>query len=59
MAKVKLTQTKSTIDRPERQKRIIQALGLRKINHSVVHNNTPEIQGMITKVLHLITVEEA
>ena len=59
MAKVKLTQTKSTIDRPERQKRIIQALGLRKINHSVIHNNTPEIQGMITKVLHLITVEEA
>ena len=59
MTKVKLTQTKSTIDRPERQKRIIQALGLRKINHSVIHNNTPEIQGMITKVLHLITVEEA
>lgn len=59
MAKVKLTQKKSIIDRPERQKRTMQALGLKKMHQSVVHENTPEIQGMINKVLHLITVEAA
>ena len=59
MAKIKVTQTKSTIDRAERQKRIMQALGLKKINQTVVHDQTPAIMGMITKVKHLITVEEA
>ncbi len=58
MAQVKITQTKSTIDRPENQKRIIKALGLRKMNHSVVHENTPQIEGMIRKVSHLITIEK-
>jgi large subunit ribosomal protein L30 len=57
--KVKVTQIKSTIDRPERQKRIIQSLGLKKINHSVIHEDSPEIMGMINKVLHLITIQEA
>ena len=49
MAKVKITQVKSTIDRSERQKRIIQSLGLKKIRMSVVHENTPEIQALLVK----------
>ncbi len=59
MAKVIVTQVKSTIDRPERQKRTIQALGLGKINRSVEHELTPQIAGMINKVNHLVTVKEA
>lgn len=58
MAKVKITQIKSVIDRPLRQKGTIKALGLRKINHSVEHEVSPQIKGMIEKVKHLITVEE-
>ncbi len=57
MGKVKLTQVKSIIDRPKRQKLTIQALGLRKINHSVEHEATPQILGMINKVKHLLKVE--
>ena len=59
MAKVIVTQVKSTIDRPERQKRTIQALGLGKINRSVEHELTPQIAGMINKVNHLVIVKEA
>ena len=58
MAKLKITQIKSTIDRKEPQKRTIVALGLGKIRRSVVHNDTPQIRGMINAVNHLITVEE-
>jgi len=58
MAQVKITYINSTIDKPERQKRIIKALGLRKLHQSVVHNATPQIEGMIRKVNHLITVEQ-
>jgi len=56
MAKVKITQVRSTIDRPERQKRTIQALGLGRINSSVEVENTPQIAGMIRKVSHLVSV---
>ncbi len=59
MAKVKVTQVKSVIDRSKRQKATIQALGLRKINHTVEHEATPQILGMIAKVSHLVKVEEA
>lgn len=59
MAKVKVTQVKSTIDRPERQKRTIKALGLGKINKSIIVENTPQIKGMIEKVSHLVLVTEA
>lgn len=59
MAKVKVTQVKSLIDRPRRQKDTVKALGLRKINHTVEKELTPQIQGMINKVSHLIIVEEA
>jgi len=58
MAKVKITQIKSGIDRPERQKRTLQALGLRKLNATVEVEKTPQIEGMIEKVLHLVKVEE-
>lgn len=58
MRKLKITQVKSKIDRPERQKRTLQALGLRKMNQSVEHNATPQILGMIGKVNHLVVVEE-
>jgi len=58
MGKVKITQVKSIIDRSKRQKDTIKALGLKRINHSVVHLATPQIKGMISKVNHLIEVEE-
>lgn len=58
MAKVKVTQVRSIIDRPRRQKDTIKALGLRRISHSVVKDVTPQILGMIAKVRHLVTVEE-
>lgn len=56
MAKVRITQTKSIIDRPKRQKLTIQALGLGKINRSVEVEETPQIAGMINKVNHLVSV---
>ncbi|MCB0606523.1 MAG: 50S ribosomal protein L30 [Lewinellaceae bacterium] len=59
MAKIKVTQVKSTIDRPKRQKETIKALGLRKINHTVEHEATPQILGMVAKVAHLVKVENA
>lgn len=58
MGKVKVTQTRSTIDRSKRQKDTMKALGLKKINHSIEVEATPQIRGMITKVSHLIKVEE-
>ncbi|MDO1448468.1 50S ribosomal protein L30 [Rhodocytophaga aerolata] len=58
MAKVKITQIKSTIDRPKNQKLTVKALGLGKINKSVEVENTPQIAGMIEKVKHLVTVNE-
>jgi large subunit ribosomal protein L30 len=57
MAKVKITQVKSLIERPKRQKLTMQALGLRKIGGSVEIETNPAIEGMIRKVNHLIRVE--
>ncbi|MEQ9290496.1 MAG: 50S ribosomal protein L30 [Cyclobacteriaceae bacterium] len=57
MAKVIITQTKSTIKKPNRQKLTIKALGLGRINKSVEKELTPQIQGMIKKVDHLVSVE--
>ncbi len=56
--KLKVTQIRSIIDRPFRQKRTIEALGLGRPNYVKVHNDTPQIRGMINKVSHLVTVEE-
>ena len=58
MAKVQITQKRSTIKRPETQIRTIQSLGLGKINRTVEVELTPQIAGMIRKVSHLITVKE-
>jgi large subunit ribosomal protein L30 len=58
MGKVKITQVKSTIDRPKRQKLTIESLGIRKMQQSVVHEATPQILGMIAKVQHLVVVED-
>jgi large subunit ribosomal protein L30 len=58
MKKIRVTLVKSGIDRPERQKRNLVALGLRKLNHTVEHTATPQIMGMITKVSHLVKVED-
>ena len=56
MARIKVKQIRSTIDRPWRQKRIIEALGLGRINKVKEHNDTPQIRGMIDKVKHLVQV---
>ncbi|HEY3251148.1 MAG TPA: 50S ribosomal protein L30 [Ignavibacteria bacterium] len=56
MAKIKVKQVRSTIDRPEKQKKVIEALGLGKINKVREHNDTPQIRGMIDKVKHLVQV---
>jgi large subunit ribosomal protein L30 len=58
MAKVRITQTRSTIKRPETQLRTIQALGLGKVHRSVEVEYTPQIQGMVKKVKHLVSVTE-
>jgi large subunit ribosomal protein L30 len=58
MAKVRITQTRSTIKRPETQIRTIQALGLGKLHSNVEVEFTPQIKGMVRKVNHLVTVTE-
>ena len=56
MAKIQIKQVKSCINRPERQKRTLDALGLRKLNHVVVKEDTPAVRGMINAVSHLVCV---
>ncbi len=58
MAKVKITQIRSLISRPEKQRRTIKALGLGKINRSVEIELTPQVAGMIRKVNHLISIKD-
>jgi len=58
MAKVKIVQVRSIIGRPARQKATIKALGLGKISKMAEHELTPQIQGMINKVNHLVEVKE-
>ena len=58
MARIQITQTRSTIKRPKRQKLTLQALGLGKINRTVEVENTPQINGMVKKIAHLVTVKE-
>lgn len=59
MKKIKITQVRSVIDRSERQKRTMAALGLKKMNATVEVEATPQILGMVTKVNHLVKVEES
>ena len=56
MAKIKITQIKSSINRTGKQKKTLESLGLRKIGKTVEHENTPNILGMIKKVNHLVVV---
>jgi large subunit ribosomal protein L30 len=58
MAKLKITYKKSAIGYDESQKRTVKALGLRKLNQVVEHDDTAVIRGMINKVTHLLVVEE-
>ncbi|MGV6832130.1 MAG: 50S ribosomal protein L30 [bacterium] len=59
MAKIKVTKRKSAINRTQNQKRTLEALGLKKIGQTVEHDATPNILGMVNKVKHLVSVEEA
>lgn len=59
MAKVKITQVKSVIDRPKKQKATILALGLKRVNQTVEREGTPVIMGMVKAVSHLVKVEQA
>ena len=58
MAEIKITWTKSVIGRTQNQRRIIKSLGLHRLNHTVVHQDSPTIRGMVNKVSHLVKVEE-
>ena len=58
MAKIKVTQVKSSIKRLRSQKRILEALGLRGIGKEITHEATPNILGMIEKVKHLVKITE-
>ena len=58
MKKIKITQVRSAIDYPERQKLTLQALGLKKLNATKEVEATPQVLGMIRKVEHLVTVED-
>lgn len=55
--KLKITQIRSTIKRLENQKRTIFALGIKRLHHTVIHDDTPIIRGMVGKVAHLVRVE--
>ncbi len=50
---------RSLIGKPEKQRKIVRALGLRRINHKVLHEDTPSIRGMIHKISHMLDVSEA
>lgn len=59
MAKLKITQVRSSIGRIGKQKLTMEALGLRRMHQTVEHNDTPQVRGMINKVQHLVEVEES
>jgi len=58
MGKIKVTQVKSAIKKPLRQKRTLEALGLRKLHQTIEVEATPQVRGMVAKVSHLVVVEE-
>lgn len=61
MAKLLITWKRSAIGRPPKQERTVKALGLKKLNSTVIHEDTPQIRGMVAKIAHLVecsTVEE-
>lgn len=58
MSNLKITLKRSVIGKPEKQRKIVRALGLRKLNQSVVHRDEPTIRGMIHKIPHMLEVVE-
>jgi large subunit ribosomal protein L30 len=56
--KIKITLTRSILGRPEKHRKVVTALGLKRTNHSVVHYVSPVIQGMVKKISYMLTVEE-
>ncbi len=56
--KLKITLVKSMIGRPEKHRRVLRGLGLKKVNRSVLRDNTPAIRGMVNAVSHLVSAEE-
>ncbi len=58
MAKIRITQVKSIIGSSQRQKRTMEALGLKKMNHTIEKEVSPQVMGMVAKVNHLIKVEQ-
>jgi large subunit ribosomal protein L30 len=58
MAKLKVTQVRSAVDRGARQRGTIRALGFRRVGQTVVHEDRPEIRGMVRAVRHLVQIEE-
>jgi large subunit ribosomal protein L30 len=58
MTQLKITYTKSSIGCPESQRKVIQALGLRRLHQSVLHGDSPTMRGMVHKVRHLVLVEQ-
>jgi large subunit ribosomal protein L30 len=58
VAKLKITLVRSVIGRPETQRKTVRALGLKKTNHFVIQEDTPQVRGAIGKVSHLLKVEE-
>lgn len=58
MAKIKVTQVRSAINRPKRQKDTLRAIGFTKLNQTIEHEDTPQVLGMINVVKHLVKVEK-
>ena len=58
MTRLRVTQVRSVIDRPQDQKDTVRRLGLHRIRHSVIKEDRPDIRGMLDKVRHLVRVEE-
>lgn len=56
--KLKITLVKSMAGRPEKHRKVLQGMGLRKVNRSVVRQDTPSVRGMVNAVPHLVKVEE-
>lgn len=56
---LKITLTRSPIGHPEKHRKVLIGLGLTKLNRSVIRKDTPEIRGMVGKVSHLVSMEEA
>jgi large subunit ribosomal protein L30 len=58
MAKIKITQTRSKIGSTQRQKKTLEALGLKRMHQTIEKEGTPQVLGMVNKVHHLVKVDE-